>query len=74
MKPNIWKSRKFWLSMLNAVIALIGLYTAAFLAPEYAELVVATTAIIAIPLTAVIVGIAMEDSAAMKSGYAPKPD
>ena len=66
-KPNIFKSRKFWIAVTDAVVSLVGLYTGFFLAPEYAELVMATVAALQIPVGVLIAAIAYEDGQYMRS-------
>jgi hypothetical protein len=73
MKPSIWRSRKFWIAVVDAFGGLLALYAGALLLPDKAELIVATYAFIQIPVGVLINSIAKEDAAAMQSGYAEKP-
>lgn len=67
-KPNILKSRKFWIAVVDAFTGLLGLYAAAFLVPERAELIIATWGFLQIPVGVWINSIAKEDAAAMQAG------
>ena len=67
-KPNIFKSRKFWIAIADAFVLLIGLWVGVLLIPERAELVIATLAIIQVPIAVLINSIAQQNVAAMKAG------
>ena len=62
------KSRKFWIAVVDAFAGLLGLYAAAFLVPERAELIVATWGFLQIPVGVWINAIAKEDAAALAAG------
>ena len=68
MKPSIFKSRKFWIAVVDCIISLVGIWAAFLLIPEQAGLVVASFAALQLPVIALINGIAVEDAAAMKAG------
>ena len=72
MKPNIFKSRKFWIAVTDAVVSVIGLWVGFLLVPERAELVVATIAIIQVPVYVLINSIAQQNVAALSAGFTPK--
>ena len=72
MKPNIFKSRKFWIAVVDAFTGLLALWVTQFI-PEYKELIIQTWAFLQLPVGVLIASIAYEDAAAMKSGYAAKP-
>ncbi len=74
MKPNIFKSRKFWIALVDAVVSLAGLWVGFLLVPERAELVVATIAIIQLPVLVLINSIAQQNVAALQNGYPPKAE
>ena len=74
MKPNIFKSRKFWIAVTDAVVSVIGLWVGFLLVPERAELVVATIAIIQVPVYVLINSIAQQNVAALQHGYVPKTE
>ena len=63
MKPSIFKSRKFWIAVVDCVVSLAGIWSAALLIPDQAALVVATVAALQLPVIALISGIAKEDAA-----------
>ena len=67
MKPNIFKSRKFWLAVSDAVISLVLLYSATFLPAEYHALVQGTIAAVAVVVAVLIAAIAYEDGQFMRS-------
>ena len=67
-KPNILKSRKFWIAIADAVVLLIGLWVGVLLIPERAELVIATLAIIQVPVAVLINSIAQQNVAALNAG------
>ncbi len=71
MKPNIFKSRKFWIAIADAVVSLIGLWVGVLLIPERAELVVATIALIQVPVAVLINSIAQQNVAALQAGFIP---
>ena len=66
MKPSIFKSRKFWLAILDAVIVIAAVVIGKFV-PEWADFSAQIAAPITVVLTAVIIGIAVEDAAFIKS-------
>lgn len=69
-KP-FYRSRKFMVMALDAIAALLALYMVRLLPPAEAALVIQTWAIIQPVMLAVIVGIAWEDSSALKAGSHP---
>ena len=71
-KPSIWKSRKFWIAVSDAVVSLLGLWVGVLLIPERAELVVATIALIQIPVAVLINSIAQQNVAALQNGILNK--
>ena len=66
-KPNIFKSRKFWIAVVDCIISLVGIWAAFLLIPDQAGLVVASFAALQLPVIALINGIAVEDAAFMNS-------
>jgi hypothetical protein len=71
MKPTIFKSRKFWLAVLDLVITLALYFTSKY-APMAAEDVKIVILAIQPVFVTLIAGIAAEDAAALKSGIYPK--
>ena len=68
MKPNILRSRKFWLAVSDAVVTLALLYGTFFLPETYHELLQVSIVTIGGVVAVLIAAIAYEDAAAMKSG------
>lgn len=65
-------SRKFLLVVLDAIVAAVGLCVGFFLKdPEWQRFILAFVGILQPVFVSVIVGIAVEDSAALKSGAHP---
>ena len=67
MKP-FYKSRKFLLLVLDAAIAIVGYAVGRYVAPEAAQDILVFVGLLQPVFVAVIVGIAVEDSAAIKQG------
>lgn len=70
MKP-FYKSRKFVLLAMDAAAALITLWVKQFVPPATAVFILQTLAILQPVILAVIIGIAVEDQAALKAGTHP---
>ena len=70
MKP-FYKSRKFLLLCLDVAVSLAIFLVPQLFAPDTAEVTLAVIGIIQPVFIAVIVGIAVEDSAALKAGSHP---
>lgn len=68
MWKNLWASRKFRIMIFDAVLSTLVLSVTTFLAPDYAEVVMEYVKILQIPVFAVVVGIAVEDAGAKRSG------
>lgn len=68
MWKNLWESRKFRIMLVDSVLATVTLTVTTFLAPEHADIVMQYIGILQIPIVAVIVGIAVEDAGAKRSG------
>ena len=66
-KSNIFKSRKFWLMILDAVISTATYLVTAFADPAIAEKVIWIILAWQPVVVAVIIGIAMEDVAALNN-------
>lgn len=71
---KLFKSRKFLLVLLESVIISVTVCLQRFLAPGDVEFVLAVLAPITAVITAMIIGIAMEDSAALKAGSHPNQE
>ena len=67
---GLLQSRKFWLVVIDAVTALVGLFAANFW-PDRQEFIISFWAALQPVFVAAIVGIAWEDSAAKKAGVHP---
>lgn len=75
MKPNIFKSRKFWLAILDAFISTLAIVLALFFRPDVVSTVMLVIGLWQPVLVALIIGIAVEDSAAIRSNlYNPNKD
>ena len=70
-KKPFYKSRKFVILALDAVAALATLWVAQLLPEESAALALQTLAVLQPVVFAVVIGIAVEDSAALKAGSHP---
>jgi hypothetical protein len=68
MKPNIFKSRKFWLMILDLVLSLVLFFGAKYLMPGVFEDVKYLIGALQPVFVFLIISIAIEDAAAMKSG------
>jgi len=66
-KPNLFKSRKFWLMILDAVVSTATYLVTAFVDPVIAEKVIWVILAWQPVVVAVIIGIAMEDVAAINN-------
>ena len=67
MKPNIFKSRKFWLAISAAVVNIGLLWGGQFLEPLYFDLLKGTIVAIDGVVAVLIAAIAYEDAAFMRS-------
>ena len=65
---SLVRSRKFWLAVLDAVIATIGVVTTAILSPEQVDQVLLLVGIWQPVFVALIAGIAYEDGKAKGAG------
>lgn len=67
MTPNpfsgLLHSRKFWLAVIDAVAAVLGLWVGSYVEPKLAQLILATWAAFQPVLIVVIAAIAYEDKA-----------
>lgn len=70
MKPNIFKSRKFWIATLDAVVSIATMAVTLYLAEdiETRGFVLGVIASLQPVLIALISGIATEDAAAIAAG------
>ena len=68
MKPNILRSRKFWLAVSDAVVTLALLYGTFFLPETYHELLQVSIITIGGVVAVLIAAIAYEDAAFINSG------
>ena len=64
-------SRKFWIAIVDAAVGLVALWVGALLIPEQATLVIATFALIQVPVGVLINASAIEDAAALRAGTHP---
>ena len=71
-KPSIWKSRKFWIAVVDCIISLVGIWAAFLLIPDQAVLVVASFAALQLPVIALINSIAQQNVAALNAGIINK--
>ena len=71
---GLFQSRKFQLVLLDAAVVLIGVIVSQFLAMEWQQFTFAIMAPVTAVITAAIIGIAMEDSAALSAGSHPNQD
>ena len=67
-KPNIFRSRKFWIAVVDCVGSLLGIWVGVLMVPDQAVLVVASFAAIQVPIAVLINSIAQQNVAAMKAG------
>jgi len=56
-----WKSRKFWIATVDAVIILVGIWAGALLVPDQAGLVIASVAALQVPVVALITAITVQN-------------
>ncbi len=68
---KLLKSRKFLLVVLDAGVAIGTVIVTQFLSPEWQQFTIAIVVPVTAVITAAIVGIALEDSAALKAGTHP---
>jgi hypothetical protein len=66
-KPNIFKSRKFWITVADAVVSISTITVTGWLDPENAKYVLAVIAALQPAIYALITGITNEDVAFLKS-------
>ena len=66
MKPNIWKSRKFWIMVVDVVVSLIVTVGGWYLAPEVLDRIISVVGILQAPVLFVIGAIAYEDGKFMQ--------
>ena len=66
-------SSKFWTLALDTIVSLITLVVTQFVAPEAAEFALKVVALLQVPVAFVITGIFVEDYAAKRAGYGPRP-
>jgi len=66
-KPNLFKSRKFWIMILDAAVSTATYLVTAFADPAVAEKVIWVILAWQPVVVAVIIGIAMEDVAAINN-------
>jgi hypothetical protein len=64
----LFRSRKFLILLLDAVISLLLYFSAKYAGPSGAEDIRVVIGVLQLPVTAIIVAISVEDSAAMKVG------
>jgi hypothetical protein len=67
MKPSIFKSRKFWLTVADALISIASMTITIYLSPENAKYVLAVIAVLQPVVYALINGIVAEDVAYMET-------
>lgn len=67
---SLFQSRKFWLVVLDAFTAILGLVVSVFF-PEWQDFILKMWAAMQPVFLAIIVGIAVEDSAALRAGTHP---
>ena len=65
---TIFKSRKFWLMVSDIVVSLVIYFVSKYINPTAAEDVIKVIGLIQPVVIAVIVGIAVEDQAAIAAG------
>lgn len=65
---NIFKSRKFWLMILDVVISVASYFVTNYLAPDMAKTVLYLIGALQPVFVSVIVGIAVEDAATKRAG------
>jgi len=63
--PNIFKSRKFWIAVVDAVVSIVSMAITISVKPDVAALVLGVLAALQPVLYALINGIATEDAAFM---------
>ena len=68
MAPSIWKSRKFWLAVADAVFSITGIVLTSVLAPDKLALALNIIGVLQPVLIAVIVSYTVEDVAAINAG------
>ena len=69
---GLLQSRKFWLLVLDVVVALLTYFITKYAAPGYAEDALFFIGAMQPVFIAIIAGIAWEDSAAKRAGTFPK--
>jgi hypothetical protein len=62
------RSRKFLILCLDTVVSLVLYFAAKYAGPSLAEDIKMVIGLLQLPVTAIIVAISVEDSAAMKAG------
>lgn len=65
---SLFKSRKFYLMIVDVVVSLTGLMLGWWLAPQEADRIMAVVAIVQPVIISVIIGIAVEDAAEKRAG------
>jgi arginyl-tRNA--protein-N-Asp/Glu arginylyltransferase len=65
--PNILKSRKFWIAVVDAIASIVSMAITIYFKPDMAALMLGVLAAIQPVLYALINGIATEDAAFMQS-------
>ncbi len=68
---RLLKSRKFLLVVLDSGVVIGTVIVTQFLTPEWQQFTLAIVAPVTAVITAAIIGIALEDSAALKAGTHP---
>jgi hypothetical protein len=66
-KPNIFKSRKFWITVADALISIVTISVTGWLAPDNAKYALAVIASLQPVIYALINGITNEDVAFMNN-------
>ena len=64
----LFRSRKFLILMMDAVIALVLYFVTKYAGPSVTEDIKMVIGVLQLPVVAIIVAISLEDSAAMKAG------
>lgn len=68
---NILNSRKIRVLIADAVFSLIALTATRFTSPDISDYILSVIAILQLPITAIIAGIAYEDGKALEAGSHP---
>ena len=73
-KPNLFKSRKFWIMIFDVVVSLVVTIGGWYLAPAVLDRIISIIAILQPTILLLIAAIAYEDKAAMETAAYGLPE